>query len=135
MARRGMWVLTNPKEKAETLSEKEKNEISEKCQPLVEEFKKHFIDPNPNKEYNYTADIYTSWYRNYFYFCETFKSEHPNRTADEFKEKFVRLTYKRADCFDFAYFRHTGKWFEVANNLTLNDCLEMMKENPNFQPI
>jgi len=130
-----MWVLSAPKATKAKLTEAEKKEIADKCQPLVEAFKRQYINPNPNKEWNYAVDIYTKWYQNYLYFCEKMKSEHPNRTQDEFEEKFVRLTYKSNDCFDFSYFRHTGQWFLVAEGLTLNDCLEMMQQNPNFQPI
>ncbi len=136
MPRKGWaWVQTAPKQFKAKPSEEMKKEISEKCQALVEEFKKQFINPNPDKEWNYLVDIYTKWYQGYFYFCQKSIMETPGRTAKEFEEKFVRLTYKCPDRFDFAYFRHTGKWFPVAEDLSLQDCLEMMSQNPNFQPI
>jgi hypothetical protein len=81
------------------------------------------------------AQIKTTWYRNYFYLCEKFKSESPNRMVDEFETKFVRLEYKGKDSFDFSYFRHTGAWHLVAQSLSLEDCKELILSNPNFQPI
>jgi len=117
------------------VSLQKKEEISRKCQPLIEDFKTTFIIPDPNKEFNYLVDIYTKWYRNYLYFCEKFKSEYPNRIQDEFEVKFVRLDFKGNNSFDFSYMRHTGKWHLVAIDLTLEDCLDMMLKNPNFQPI
>ncbi|MFH0864878.1 MAG: hypothetical protein V1904_01695 [Bacteroidota bacterium] len=134
MSKQKMWVYKPAKRK--TISnESEKNKIENYCQPLVEEFKKQYIKKNPDKRFNYMMDIYTKWKGNYFYFIQKYKSEHPDRTADEFEEKFVRLEYTGKDSFRFSYFRHTGQWFLVAVDLTLKDCLEMMRDNPSFQPI
>lgn len=80
-------------------------------------------------------DIYTRWRGNYLYFCEKYKSEGENRIADEFEVKFVRLEHIGHDKFNLSYFRHTEKWFQVETDLTLSDCLKMMKEIPTFQPI
>jgi hypothetical protein len=129
-----VWMFVEPKQKKVKPTELEKKEISEKCRLLVEEFKQR-IDPNPDKRRNYITDIYTKWYQNYFYFCEKYKSDYPNRILDEFEEKFVRLTYRGKDCFDFSYFRHTGQWWPVATELSLQQCLEMMMDNPSFQPL
>jgi hypothetical protein len=68
------------------------------------------------------------------------RSELPNfaychRIADEFEDKFVRLTFKGKDCFDFAYLRHTNQWWPIASELSLQQCLEMIQETPTFQPI
>ncbi len=130
------WVFT-PERKSGGIkaTEAEKKRIQEFFQPLVDKLKEQFIEENPNKKFNYPIDIYTKWYRNYFYFCEKFKSESPNRIADEFEEKFVRLTHRGENSFDFSYFRHTGQWFLVAESLSLEDCQEMILSNPNFQPL
>ena len=117
------------------LTELGKRNIQDDFQPLIESFKKQCISKNPNKEFNYLIDIYSKWYQNYFYLCEKYKSEHPNRIKDEFEAKFVRLTYTGKDQFEFSYFRHTGQWHLVAENLTLDECKEMILSNPNFQPI
>lgn len=130
-----VWVYAPSKVKKEKLTEIQKIEISKKCQPLVDEFKDKYISPNPDKTYSYCIDIYTKWYQNYLYFCEKFKDESENRIKDEYEDKFVRLTYIKKDCYQFSYMRHTGKWFLVSENLTLEECFEMMQENPNFHPI
>ncbi|OGU92065.1 MAG: hypothetical protein A2475_02940 [Ignavibacteria bacterium RIFOXYC2_FULL_35_21] len=117
------------------ISDFEKQYISSQCQHLAEILKKQFIKENPDKRFNYLIDVYTKWYHNYLYFCEKFKSEHPNRILDEFEMKFVRLEYKGNDKFDFSYFRHTGQWFLVSTDLTLKECIEMIQDNPNFQPV
>jgi hypothetical protein len=36
--------------------------------------------------------------------------------------------------FNLAYMRHTGKWREVYQGLTVNACLEAIREEGIFQP-
>ncbi|MFH1160744.1 MAG: hypothetical protein V1733_07335 [bacterium] len=134
MKKRKIWIKVSPTSKT-AIFEIKKQEIIEICQPLVEQFKKQYIRSDPDKRFNYLIDIYTRWRGNYLYFCEKYKSEEPNRIADEFEVKFVRLEYVGRDKFNLSYFRHTEQWFLVATDLTLQDCLEMMQDNPVFQPI
>lgn len=117
------------------LTELGKRNIQDDFQPLIESFKKQCISKNPNKEFNYLVDIDSKWYQNYFYLCEKYKSEQPNRLADEFEVKIVRLKYTGKNLFDFSYFRHTGQWHLVAKGFTLEECKEMILSNPVFQPI
>lgn len=129
------WVSSPKKVSKAELSESYKISIQNYFQPLVDEFKRQYIKKNPNKEFNYLIDIYSKWYQNYFYLCEKFKSEHPDRLVDEFEEKFVRMKFTGVNQFEFAYFRHTGQWFLVADGLTMEDCRDMILSNPNFQPM
>jgi len=149
MTKRKLWIPANPGKSKTTLNQWDKIEIENSCQPLVKKFKEQFIKENPDKRFNYLVDVYIRWRGDYLYFCEKFKparlpagqagptggSESPDRIADEFEIKFVRLEYVGKDSFNFSYFRHTGQWFLVATTMSLNDCLEMMQDNPNFQPV
>jgi len=135
MKQKKRWVLSPGKKPKTKLSDLKKAEIEKRCQPLVEQFKQQYVKENPDKRYNYLTDVYSKWRGNYLYFCQKFKSENPAMIQPEFEENFVRLEYVENDNFKFSYFRHTGQWFPVAYNLTLNDCLEMIAENPNFHPI
>jgi len=129
------WVLAPDKKQKPKLSDLKKSEIEKRCKPLIEKFKQQYVKENPDKRCNYLTDVYTYWRGNYLYFCQKFKSEHPDRIKPEFEESFVRLEYLESDNFNFSYFRHTGKWFPVAYNLSLNDCFKMIEDNPNFHPI
>jgi hypothetical protein len=129
------WMPSPVKKVKVKPTESEKKDIQDYFQPLVEDFKKQFIPKKPTKEYNYLIDIYSMWYQNFFYLCEKYKSEAPNRIVDEFDEKFVRLKYTGKNQFEFSYFRHTGQWHLVAEGLTLDECKEMILSNPVFQPI
>ena len=117
------------------LSDWKKAEISNRCQPIVGRFKQQYIKENPDKRYNYFTDIYIKWRGSHLLFCQKFKSEGQGMIETEFEESFVRFEYLGSENFNFSYFRHTGKWFPVANNLSLDDCLETIESNPNFHPI
>ena len=131
--KRKVWMFVGPKKIKYKPSEEEKNEISDKCQPIVEVFKKQYIKEDHGKSDNYCVDVYTGWYQNFIYFIEKYKSESPNRIKDEFEHKFVRLEYKGNDSFNFSFFRHTGQWWLVVEDVSLEECFKMMKENPNFR--
>ncbi|MEO8960974.1 MAG: hypothetical protein ABI325_03780 [Ginsengibacter sp.] len=75
------------------------------------------------------------WRGNYIYFIAKYQNGENAVIDKEFEEGFARPEYVKSDCFNLSYFRHTGKWFPVANNLSLKDCLEMIEEIPTFHPI
>lgn len=127
------WVLTSPQNLNAKLTLSEKQEISDYFQPLVDEFKSKNIVENPDKSNNYLIDIYTKWYRDYLYFCEKYKSEHPNRIADDFELKYVRLKCTGLNKFEYSYLRFNEQWYLQAENLTKEDCWKLIKSNPNFQ--
>lgn len=130
-----MWAFSPARKSKTKLSDFKKTEIENRCQPIIERFKKQFIKEDTDKRFNYITGIYTKWRGNYLYFCEKFKSEQPGIIKQEFEENFVRLEYLGSDSFKLSYFRHTGQWFPVANNLSLNDCLEMIEDVPAFHPV
>jgi hypothetical protein len=135
MATKRSWIRIEPKVKKTKITDKQKNEVSIFFEPLILQFKKELQKVKPNKKYNYVIDIYTKWYQNYFYFCEKYKVVFENRLADEFETKFVRLEFVSKNNFKFSYFRHTEKWHVVTENITLEECLEMIIGNPNFRPL
>ena len=50
-----------------------------------------------------------------------------------FEAKFARLTYLGGDHFNLAA-RHTGEWMEIFPDLTLDECLAAVQDDPWFQP-
>ena len=112
----------------------EKVIVTDEFSNIIADFKQKFIPEKPNKDSSYLIDIYTTWWRNFFYLCEKYKAEFPNRIADEYERKFVRLAYVGKDQFNFSYFRHTGAWHVVAESISLSACKELLLSNPVFQP-
>ena len=54
--------------------------------------------------------------------------------SEFFEDKFVRIEYIENNLFNLAYKRHTGQWWELYRELSLEQCLRIIKEDPNFQP-
>ena len=129
------WVRSNIQTIKAKPSESEKREIADSFVLLFESFKKQYISKTPNKEYNYTVDIYSKWYQNYFYLCEKIEPGRLNNLIEGVEKKFVRLTYTGKNKFDLSYFRHTGQWELVTQDLTLDECKEMILSVPVFHPI
>lgn len=133
---RKMWVYNPPKPPKPKVPETEKQAILQKCNQLIEsEFKPKYITPPPtDNDWNYLVDIFGRWYRNYFYFCSTYNCPSPHAISPTFESKFARLEYVKKDSFNLAYMRHTGKWWEIFQGLTLEECLAEMKTNIILHP-
>jgi hypothetical protein len=105
-----------------------------KCEAdeFVESFlKPRFIKPPPKDyEWNYPVDIFTKWHQRYFYFCSTWRSPGPNAISEFFEVRFARLEYAGDEKFNMAYMRYTGQWWEIFQDLTLDQCIEEIRINP-----
>lgn len=131
-----LWLPTTAKTPKPKVPEPEKQLVQEKFNELIEkEFKPKYIEPPPtDNDFNYRVDIYSKWYRNYFYLCSTFNCPSPRAISPSFESKFARLEYIGSDCFNVVYMRHTEQWWEILQNLTLEECLQEFRTNPVLQP-
>ena len=133
MPTKKQWVYAPAKPK---VPDAIKAEVQKKADQLVETFlKPNFIKPPPeDTQWNYIVDIYAKWYRSYFYFCSKYHCPGPTAMADYFEDKFARLEYVGDGRFNVSYMRHTEKWWEIFQGLTLDQCLEAIQNIPNLQP-
>ena len=127
------WVYVPAKP---TVPDEIKAEVQKKADSLAETFlKANFIKPPPaDTQWNYIVDIYTKWYRNYFYFCSKYHCPGPTAMTESFEAKFARLEYVGNGKFNVAYMRHTEQWWEIFQDLSLDQCLEAIHNIPNLQP-
>jgi hypothetical protein len=111
-----------------------KAELKQRADVLVETFLKPAnIKPPPEEaQFSYVVDIYTEWYRNYFYFCAKYDCPGPNALSPSFEDKFARLEYVGEDSFNVSYMRHTGEWVEIHSGLSMDQCLAVVKDEPHF---
>jgi len=54
--------------------------------------------------------------------------------SPSFNTNFARLEYIGTDKFNLAFMRHTGQWVEIEYDLSLDECLENIKNNDIFFP-
>ncbi|NDJ20512.1 hypothetical protein GS682_02410 [Nostoc sp. B(2019)] len=136
MAKR-RWIRLPEKKPKPQVSISEKQLIEQQCNDLiVTELKPKFILSRPEDyEWNYLVDIFGKWYRNYFYFCSIYNYPGENAISPSFESRFVRLEYTGKDCFNVAYMRHTGQWWQIMQDLSLEECLSEIRNNPLLQPI
>jgi hypothetical protein len=129
-------VLASRKSPKSKVPDNVKTEVETKANELVESFlKPEYIEPPPeDMRFNYVVDIYTKWYRNYFYFCAKYACPSPEAISPFFETKFARMEYVGKGLFNLSYMRHTGSWFEIFQKLSVDECLEVMKDLPHFQP-
>jgi hypothetical protein len=135
---RKAWVFAPPKAPAPKMPASLKTEVQRRADELVATvLKPKYIQPAPAPDahpYHYLADIYTKWFRHYFYFCSKYCTPGPNALAPSFEDKFARLEYTGETGFNLSFMRHTGEWVELYSNLSLDECLAIIGDDGIFAP-
>jgi hypothetical protein len=113
-----------------------KAEVQARADHLVEtELKpRHIHPPREEEPFNYIIDLSTKWYRSFFYFCATYRCPGPNALSPFFEVRFARLEYRGNRRFALAYLRHTGQWWELYPDLSLDECLAAIRDEPHYLP-
>lgn len=130
------WVYSPRKSSAGPVPASVKAEVQHQAEQLIEAtLKPQYLKPPPtDSDFNYIADIYTKWYRHYFYFCAKYCSPGPHAIAPYFEMKFARLEYTGNNNFSLSFMRYTEEWIELHTNLSITQCLNAIRDDPAFQP-
>ena len=134
--RQKRWVHSPSKPPKPKVPENVKSGVKKKAEALVETVlkPKHIKPPPEDVRFNYVVDIYTKWYRSYFYFCAKYHCPGPTAISPYFEDKFARLEYVGNDRFNLSFMRHTGQWIELHTGLTVDQCLAAIRNAPWFHP-
>jgi hypothetical protein len=112
-----------------------KYEISSKAQQLVEQhLKPAHVELPEDPQCNYIADIYTRWHERHFYFCATYIAFSPDAASRAVEVPFARMGYLGSGKFNLDYMGQTGKWCKMYPCLSIDKCLEAVREEPHFIP-
>lgn len=115
-----------------TATEAQKIAITKDFEPLIEELKKN-IQPLPvPQQFNQCIDVFSKWHRNYFYIMQKFKTGE-NAVIDYFDTGIARLEYYGEGKFNLAFFRYTGQWVALSENISTEDAKKAILEDPWFQ--
>ena len=111
-----------------------KDEVQRKADELIAlVLKPRAVKPRPlDYPFNYIMNIYTSWYRHYFYFCATYCCPVPNAIAPSFESKFARMEYVGGNRFNLSFMRYTHEWIEIYRGITLDECLASIRDDSFF---
>lgn len=55
-----------------------------------------------------------------------------NMPGGNLEDKFARLEFVESNTYNRAYYRHTGQWWTVDENVTAEFCIKNIKDNPLF---
>lgn len=133
---RKTWQFVPAKPKAPQVPADIKAALEAKAGKLLDEDlkPKHLKPPPADERFNYIADLYGRWRRHYFYFCARYNAPGPNAISPFFETKFARMEYTASGRFNLAYMRYTGQWIEISRDLSLDDCLAAVRDDPWFHP-
>jgi hypothetical protein len=130
------WVYVPPKPAKPTIPETLKQQVQAEADRLIEQVlkPKHVQPPEEHPRFNYITDLFTKWHRSYFYFCSTYASPGPYALSPSFESRFARLEYIGNNLFNLAFMRHTGQWWEFHTEISLEEALEAIRDEPHFAP-
>ena len=130
-----MWVYSPPKSPKVKVPDDLKVEVAERAEQLIEEWRpEHIKAPPSGYRFNYIVELYGKWFRSYFYLCAKYACPGPNALSPFFEARFSRMEYVGSKRFNLAFMRHTGKWVELEQGLTLDRCLKSIRGNAFYQP-
>lgn len=134
--RQKAWICKPPRQPKPIVPDAIKQEVETKAMELVETILKprHIKHPPEDESFNYIVDMYTKWYRSYFYFCSKYHCPGPCCIVEFFEDRFARLEYVGNARFNLSYMRHTGQWWEIYTELLLGECLAAIRNEPHFLP-
>ena len=134
--RQKRWMYSPRKPARHKIPDGIKTEVTARANELIETVLKpmHIIPPPDNPQFNYIADIYGKWYHSYFYFCAKYCVPGPNAIVPDFEAKFARMEYAGSSRFNLAFMRHNGEWVPLYSDLSVDDCLAAVKDEPYFHP-
>jgi hypothetical protein len=130
------WIRSPAKSPKPAVPDAIKAELEVKAAHLIETVlkPKHVRPPKKDAQLNYITDIGGKWHGKYYYFVATYACPGPNAIAPTFESKFARLEHSGEGKFTLSFFRHTGKWFPIFQALTVDECLEAIRDDAWFEP-
>jgi hypothetical protein len=113
-----------------------KAEVGRKAKALIDTVlaPKHVQPPPADPRFNYISGFTTRWHGRFFYLVATYASADPTALSPTFDHPFARLEHTAIGRFNLAFMRHTDKWHELFAGLTLDECLDRVRDDPWFQP-
>ena len=126
------WVASSPPKSQIPASMKA--DVTRQAQELVDTVltPRYVREPPAAPQWNYIIALSTRWYRSSLYFCATYCCPGPNALSPAFEERFARMEYAGDTRFHLAFMRYTGTWIVLYHDLSLDECLTAIRDDPWF---
>jgi hypothetical protein len=106
-----------------------------KVKELVETvLQPRFVQPPPEKpRFNYIIDVAAKWHGSSLYFISTYACPGPTAISPTIEFKFARIEFVGGRQFSLSFMRHTGKWVVLYDRVSLDECVDAIRDDPWFQ--
>jgi hypothetical protein len=133
---RKAWMFAAGQPAKASLPGTVKDEVDTKARELIEGVLKprHIKPPTEGSQFNYITDITTKWIGSTCYFISIYACPGPNAVAQTFEERFARMELVGDAKFNLSFMRHTGKWVELYTDISVDECLKAIQDDPWFMP-
>ncbi|MFY8001858.1 MAG: hypothetical protein ACOVSW_24910 [Candidatus Kapaibacteriota bacterium] len=119
-----MWVFAPQKASPAQLSDQEKRAIEDIGEKIVQQWTKKLPPNRENPNFGWVTGYSTKWYRHFFYIMQ--EMQYPANKGfikENASHNHARIEYVGGGRYAVAYFRHTGQWHTLVDDLSL-DTLE-----------
>ena len=114
-----------------TATEAQKLAITKQFESVIEELKKK-IRPLPEpQESNHCIDVFGKWRGNHYSIMQKYKTG-THAIIDYFDTGLARLEYYGEGKFNLGYFRHTGQWATIYENISTDEAKRLILEDSFF---
>ena len=138
MAAKKQWVWAPKKPAKPKVPAPTKILVQTRADALAESFfVPRFVKSAPDAaSFNFVSDIYARWRTSFFTFGAVWSrvDEATGVVAPVFEAPFARLEYTGEDHYSLAYMRHTGKFWEIYQDLSLDEAFDTIREQMHFWP-
>lgn len=122
------------------LSKQEKADIAATCDRFIADvLKPRFLPQVHPTQFNYPVDFFGKWRGSKYSFITRYRSGFADNLGEEFDAAFTRLDHLeeviKDTRFDVMWHRHTGQWWRLHSEVTLDEALRLVATEPLLQPL
>ena len=133
---RKAWMFAPEKKAKPSIAATVKDEVDTKAKELIDKVlkPKHIQSPPEGSQSNYITDITTKWIGSTCYFISIYACPGPGAISPTFEEKFARIECVGDGKLTVSFMQHTGKWIELFTGISVDECMNAIKDDPWFAP-
>jgi hypothetical protein len=113
----------------------ERQAIVSACETFIRDvLKPRFLPRIRPTKWNYVIDIHGAWAGGRYRFMQRYRSGHEQSLGEEFDAPFARIDNMGPNRFNIYWMRHTGRWWPVYSDVTLDEALRILETDEVLYP-